>query len=449
MDSAALPALRAALADCRDLALADLCQSLSPYHGRALPEAALALVVTGAAALPAASALIARWRSEQPATPVLVVADDLPGEGLLGLLASGASDFLGVPFRADELLARLRRALSTRAAMPANPPQAAPLPRPAGNLPEPIGQSPAFRSQIARLGRIAQSEAGVLILGETGSGKEVCARTIHYSSQRAGGPWVAVNCGAIPQELVEDELFGHVKGAYTHAHAARPGLVREAEGGTLFLDEIDSLPLGAQAKLLRFLEDKQYRQVGANTMHKANVRVLAASNRCLKLLVATGAFRQDLFFRLNVLSLTLPALRERAEDIPLLAVHFVAQLCGDQGLPVPQLHPDALAALREHDWPGNVRELKHVLERAVLMSNGGMLLPADLDLPQPLVTDEAESFNLAKARAVERFERSYIERLLQTCEGNITQAARLAQKNRRALFELIRKHHIDASLYRG
>ncbi|KAF0813704.1 Transcriptional regulatory protein GlrR [Andreprevotia sp. IGB-42] len=461
MESTVLPALRTAIADTRDLVLATLCQSCMPYQAQPLPEAELALIVVDAGSLPVATGLIARWRAEQATTPVLVVAEGLAGENLLGLLASGACDFLNVPFSQDELLARLRQAARSvqharpaQNGLPAVPPwQGVARSKPqhragAGpRAPEPIGKSPAFLSQIERLARMAQSDARVLILGETGTGKEVCAQTIHYSSARAGGPWVAVNCGAIPQELIEDELFGHVRGAYTHAHAARTGLVREAEGGTLFLDEIDSLPLGAQAKLLRFLEDKHYRQVGANTLHHADVRVIAASNRCLKALVARGTFRQDLFFRLNVLALELPPLRERQEDIPLLARHFIEQACQDNGLPLPGLHPSTLRLLCDYEWPGNVRELKHLMERAVLLSSDDILFPDHLDLAQPAAAED-ESFNLAKARAVERFERNYIERLLLASEGNITHAARIARKNRRAFFELIRKHQIDATLFR-
>jgi len=196
------------------------------------------------------------------------------------------------------------------------------------------------------------------------------AQAIHYASRRARGPWVAINCAAIPPELVEDELFGHVRGAYTHAVGSRHGLVREAEGGTLFLDEIDSMPLAAQAKLLRFLQDKQYRVVGASALHTADVRVVAASNRDLRLAAATHTFRQDLFFRLNVLGLTLPPLRERREDIAMLALHFLGQANREAGRHLLGLTPAALRALQAHDWPGNVRELKHALHRAVLTAQG-------------------------------------------------------------------------------
>jgi DNA-binding NtrC family response regulator len=315
-----------------------------------------------------------------------------------------------------------------------------------------VGHSPAFMAALARLPRYARCDAGVLILGETGTGKEVCAQALHYASARAGGPFVAVNCAAIPGELVEDELFGHVRGAYTHAHAARSGLVAEAEHGTLFLDEIDALPLAAQAKLLRFLQDQQYRPVGSSQSRQAHVRVVAASNRPLEALAAKGEFRQDLLFRLNMLTLVLPPLRERMADVPALAEHFLALSRRDGQHALAAITPAAQARLMAWHWPGNVRELKHAVDRAALLANGPLLDEADLDLgpaAQAAPPPTAEGFNAAKARAVRDFERHYIERTLAEAGGNIAQAARLARKHRRAFFELLRKHEIDATRYRA
>jgi DNA-binding NtrC family response regulator len=315
-----------------------------------------------------------------------------------------------------------------------------------------VGHSAPFVAALARLPRYAHCDAGVLILGETGTGKEVCAQALHYASARAGGPFVAVNCAAIPGELVEDEFFGHVRGSYTHAHAARSGLVAEAERGTLFLDEIDALPLAAQAKLLRFLQDHQYRPVGSSQARQAHVRVVAASNRPLDALAAQGAFRQDLLFRLNMLTLVLPPLRERIADVPALAEHFLALSRRDGQHAVAAFTPAAVARLMAWRWPGNVRELKHVVDRAALLASGPVLDAPDLDLgpaasaaPEPAT----EGFNVAKARAVRDFERHYIERTLAEAGGNIAQAARLARKHRRAFFELLRKHDIDAARYRS
>jgi transcriptional regulator with PAS, ATPase and Fis domain len=290
----------------------------------------------------------------------------------------------------------------------------------------------------------------VLILGETGTGKEVFARAIHYLSNRASGPRVAVNCGAIPVELMESELFGCTRGAFTSAYAARSGLVRDAEGGTLFLDEIESLPLNAQAKLLRFLQEKEYRPVGSTATRRADVRVIAASNSDIAGLMRRGDFRQDLYFRLNVLTITLPPLRERLEDIAALAMHFIDKCCRQMQRPSFGLSPQALKRLMAHDWPGNVRELQNVMEHAVLFSREPVIRAADLNLPETTPAAEGEeSFRDAKARTVNAFERSYIERLLSAKSGNVTHAAEAAKKDRRAFFELMRKHHIAPERFRN
>ncbi|MGH7619532.1 MAG: sigma-54 interaction domain-containing protein, partial [Gemmatimonadaceae bacterium] len=312
-----------------------------------------------------------------------------------------------------------------------------------------VGSSPVFVRQVAKLPTLAGCDAGVLILGETGTGKEVCARAIHYLSARASKPWIAVNCGAIPSELIENELFGHVKGAYTTALTARTGLVREAEGGTLFLDDVDCLPLSAQAKLLRFLQEREYRAVGSNTVQQSDVRIIAASNRALSGLTARDSFRADLYFRLNVLNLTLPALRERRDDIPELTLHFMRQFAQRHGRRLEAVSPAALTKLLVYDWPGNVRELQHVIERAVLLSTSLTLTPDDVDIPGEVDSAPAEeSFSAAKARVVQQFERGYIEHLLATCGGNITHAAKAARKHRRAFFSLMRKHGIERDQFR-
>ena len=391
------------------------------------------------------AATITAWRLKHPHCLVLPVVMGLSQPQLLALLSAGAIDFVSLPLDEPALLARLRRAVG---AMPASTNlQRPPLQSPA--LRELVGASPAFVKQLAMLPTIAGCDAGVLILGETGTGKEVCARAIHYTSARATRPMVAVNCGAIPADLLESELFGHVRGAFTSAHATRSGLVREAEGGTLFLDEIDSLPLPAQAKLLRFLQDMEFRPVGGDSVLKANVRVIAACNQDLAGLVERGLFRRDLFFRLHVLTVVLPPLRDRAEDICTLALRFLQQFSTQSGRPAIGLSPRAVKRLLAHDWPGNVRELKHVIERAVLLAQGSSIQPDDLQLQAIDTTAGAgESFQDAKTRIIDAFERGYLERLLAAHGGNITQAAEVAQKNRRALFELIRKHGICAERFR-
>jgi two-component system, NtrC family, response regulator GlrR len=379
---------------------------------------------------------------------VIVVSSRLSPSQLAALLDEGARDFVCDPFGDDELELRVRRACRQIASLEPAPP----LPKALHpNIRGFVGSSPAFMRQVEKLPTFAGCDANVLILGETGTGKEIFARAIHYCSARASRPWVAVNCGAMPTELVENELFGHIRGAYTTAHGERAGLVREAEGGTLFLDDVDCLPQAAQAKLLRFLQEGEFRPVGSNTVWRANVRVVAASNQRLPELVAGGGFRQDLFFRLNVLTLQLPPLRERRDDIAALALHFVREFAAQFKRVPPAPSARALQKLVLHGWPGNVRELRHVIERAVLLAPGPVLGAEDIDIDggseaPPL---DADSFRAAKARLVENFERHFIETLLAEHGGNVTHAALAAQKNRRAFFELMRKHRIEPERFRA
>ena len=382
------------------------------------------------------------WKRECPQTPIVVIAPGSDQAQISTCLDAGVADFLLLPVQTEELVIRVRRAVGVRAAEPAT---AAVMPR----LDMLVGRTPAFARELARLPIIAGCDVGVLITGETGTGKEVFAQAIHYRSPRASRPWVAVNCAAIPQELMESELFGHVKGAYTNASVARSGLVREAEGGTLFLDEVDCVPYNAQAKLLRFIQEKEFRAVGSNVVHRANVRIIAASNADLGALVAQGRFRQDLYYRLNVLPLSLPPLRDRTEDIAELAHDFVGRFARQFGRCTEGISAGALRRLEAHAWPGNVRELEHVIERAVLLSAKRILDETDLDLDvEPRGAAADESFRTAKSRVVDAFERTYIERLLTAHDGNVTHAAQAAKKNRRAFFELIRKHRITVQRFR-
>ena len=384
-------------------------------------------------------------RRSEPMAPILIAGEDLPEQTILQLFAAGASDYVALPPEAAELRARIAFLLGRFC--PARPEPCEQRVLPAVDC---VGSSEPFLRQIGMLPTFAASDAGVLITGETGTGKEVCAQAIHYLSGRAARPWVAVNCGAVPAELVESELFGHVRGSFTNAHAARQGLVREAEGGTLFLDDVDCLPLLAQPKLLRFLQEGEYRQVGANCVQHADVRVIAASNRHLPQMVAQGTFRQDLYYRLNVLSLRLPPLRERRADVATLAVFFVRKLSQRMKRAEAGLSPAALHKLLSYDWPGNVRELKHVIERALILSTSQVLGEADIDLPEASGAPGAQvSLRSAKAQVVAQFERSFIEQLLTAHRGNVTHAAQSAGKNRRAFFALMRKYRIEAARFRA
>lgn len=308
-----------------------------------------------------------------------------------------------------------------------------------------IGQSPSFLKEIDKIFIISRCDSSVLVHGETGTGKEVCVRVIHQLSQRATHSFVPVNCGAIPPELAENELFGHKHGAFTGASQEKTGLIQEAEGGTLFLDEIDSLPQVAQVKLLRFLQEKTYRPLGSVKECRANVRVVAAMNLDPAESVKLGRLRKDLFYRLNVISIELPPLRARRDDVPLLANHFL-QKHSDKHYKRVGLSQEALRKLKAYDWPGNVRELEHVIERAVIFAQNEVIT----ELPQLNTVAESKlvPFKEAKQNVVQEFEKRYIRELLIIHNGNISRAAQTAQKHRRAFLHLIQKYGIQAQEYR-
>src|SRR3954469_7671702 len=315
-----------------------------------------------------------------------------------------------------------------------------------------VGRSAAFVRAIACLPAVAASDRSVLITGETGTGKELVARAIHYMSARASRPMVAVNCGSLPDTLLEEELFGHERGAFTGAHAMRRGLVAEADSGTLFLDEVDTMPHKAQVSLLRVLQERRYRTIGSNLERAVDVRVLGASNESLEGLASSGRFRTDLYYRLSVFTLRLPPLRERRDDILLLAAHFV-QKHAPAGR-TPAFSPAAVASLEAHDWPGNVRELENVVVRALHLAEGPVLGPADLFDAVPArsganVSGSAEAFNVAKQRVLEAFERQYLTRLISSHHGNVTHAARTAGKERRDLGKPLKKHGLDPQRFRA
>lgn len=306
-----------------------------------------------------------------------------------------------------------------------------------------IGESEALTAVKGKVQRIASCDATVLITGETGTGKELCARAIHYLSPRAGAPFIPVNCSAIPTELFENELFGHEQGAFTDARQARRGLVAEAEGGTLFLDEVDSLAPLAQVKLLRFLQEHEYKPLGASRYRQANVRILAATNHELKRLVKEQKFREDLYFRLQIISLHLPPLRERRADIVPLAYHFLQAAAREYKRPIARFSPMALAKLVQYSWPGNVRELENIIRQAVVMAEAPVLNAHELALDSTVEESQTpgqESFKAAKARVIETFEHDYLEQVLVAAGGNISRAARTARKDRRTFFALLKKH---------
>ncbi|MBC8737678.1 sigma-54-dependent Fis family transcriptional regulator [Paraburkholderia sp. UCT31] len=315
-----------------------------------------------------------------------------------------------------------------------------------------IGQSPAFVDMVRRIERIARCEAPVLIEGETGTGKELAARAIHYGGSRRDGPFVPVNCGAVPGDLVENELFGHKRGAFTDANVEQIGLVAHARHGTLFLDEIDALSLKAQVALLRFLQDQHYRPLGGSESIRADVRLIAAANCDLSALVACGGFRLDLLFRLRIMFVTLPPLRDRCGDVPLLVQAFLGQCSERFGLGDKQIHPETLDWMNRYRWPGNVRELENLIYREYLLSDavtiqvdapigiGGKALDGNAGLAPSM---HVEDFRTAKTRAIAEFESRYLASALSAAGGNVTRAARLVGKERRAFGKLLKKHGIE------
>ncbi|HWU85246.1 MAG TPA: sigma-54 dependent transcriptional regulator [Rhodocyclaceae bacterium] len=315
-----------------------------------------------------------------------------------------------------------------------------------------VGRSANFQKTVARIHRMAQLDATVRIVGETGTGKELAARAIHYLGARTERPFVPVNCGALADTLVESELFGHERGAFTDAKAASSGLIGEAAGGTLFLDEVDTLSLKAQASLLRFLQDRTYRRVGGGGLRQADVRIIVASNADLDVLVAERRFRQDLLYRLSVLTLCMPPLRERQEDVVLIAQTMLQRLSHQYRIPLKSLHADALGFLRAYPWPGNVRELENVIHREFLMCEESILrlvdtrqeLVGDADASPTIRPRAIIAFREAKARAVAEFERNYVADLLNRTAGNISHAARMAMQDRSAFGKMVRKYGLGS-----
>ncbi|HXJ93628.1 MAG TPA: sigma-54 dependent transcriptional regulator [Terriglobia bacterium] len=389
-----------------------------------------------------AATLLRTLREWSPAAPILAVLPNELDQDLLQAAAETADDFVFWPPREHEFGERVMRLLGgaeTEREWVGNK-----LAQEMG-FAQLVGKDPTFLRTVNQIPLLAASDAPVLLLGETGTGKELCARALHHLSARRNFPFIPVDCGALPEHLAENELFGHTRGAFTDAHTEQKGLAGMAEGGTLFLDEVDSLSLTVQAKLLRFLEQRSYRSLGADRFTHANVRVLAASNRDLETLVREKHFRSDLYFRLNVLQLSLPALRERPLDIEVLAKHFLESFPRPVGAPPRVFSPGVLRTFQQYRWPGNIRELFNVVQRAVVLSTGHQILPTHITLPGFAETDVsiATTFRQARAKAVASFERLYVEEMLLKHHGNITRAAQEAHKDRRAFGRLAKKYSLS------
>lgn len=303
-----------------------------------------------------------------------------------------------------------------------------------------ITRSPLMQNVLEQAYRVAQRDVSVLITGASGTGKELLAKAIHNASPRAAKPFVAINCGALPEHLLESELFGHSKGAFTGAVTEHAGLFREADGGTLFLDEIGDMPVALQVKLLRALQERQIRPVGSAKTIPINVRVLSATHRDLQQAMADGSFREDLYYRLNVVNLPLPTLEQRAEDIPLLARHVLQQSAERHHVKVTRFSDDALQLLATAKWPGNVRQLVNVIEQCVALTQSPVISASLVE--QALSQNSSYWPTLIEAR--DQFERQYLIRVLQMTEGNVTRAAELAGRNRTDFYKLLKKHELSA-----
>jgi len=394
-------------------------------------------------------ALLRTIQERDPLLMVIVMSAYGSHEAAVEAMKAGAYDYLSKPFRPDEVVLVLRKAEERERLARENVRLRGELAR--SYRPEHlVGASEAMRELARQIQRLAAQKATVLLSGESGTGKELVARALHELSPRAGFPFVAVNCGALPEALLESELFGHVRGAFTDAVRNKKGLAAEADGGTLFLDEIGELPLALQPKLLRFLQEEEVRPVGDTRARRVDVRVVAASARDLKRAVADGGFREDLYWRLAVVPLRIPPLRERPEDVPALAEHFLARFARLR----PELGPlsladDARAALAAHRWPGNVRELEHALERAVVMTEGPVVHEADLpeevrERPAgrpPAAGEGADALSIK--RATRALEASLIRAALERTGGNRTKAAELLEISYGALLYKIRDYGLS------
>jgi two-component system response regulator AtoC len=392
-------------------------------------------LVVGDVQMPRASGLeiLDALNARAPETPlILVTAYANPGAAM-DAISRGAADYLAKPVDVVALQTTVARTLERKRLAGENRQL-----RHAAIEPKTlIGTSAAMLDLYKQIAQIAPTDTTVLVTGESGSGKEMVARMLHARSGRAAQPFVAVNCGGLAETLLESELFGHERGAFTGAHSQRRGLFESASGGTVFLDEIGDVPVKMQAQLLRVLQEGEVRRVGGDAAIPVNVRIVSATNRDLEVEIAEQRMRRDLFYRLNVVALHVPALRQRGDDIDALTRYFVARHAAQIGRPIPEIAPETLARLRAHAWPGNVRELENALARAVAMSSRGIVLPEDLPT---VVSGEPEAEGTAIDRGwptLDELENRYVDRVLAQCDGNKTDAATILGVDRRTLQRLL------------
>jgi len=410
--------------------------------------------------------LIERLVDMYPTLPILMLTAHGSIENAVRAIKKGAADFLVKPFETTDLLTRIEKASEVQR-LKSEVTRWRTFVQERYQFDHIITGSERMRQILQQVAQIAVSEATVCLYGESGTGKELIAKALHLASRRSKGPFIAINCGAIPEGLLENELFGHVKGAYTGAETAKRGLLQQAEGGTLFLDEVSELPLALQVKFLRVLQEREFYAVGAEQPTKSDIRLVAATNQDLSKAVASGKFREDLYYRLHVIPVFLPPLRERREDIPLLAHHFLRRYSQMLEKETHGFIPAAMQQLLDYGWPGNVRELANVVERAVVLTPNAMITPELLLLegkPPPSVhlvtpplppairtTEEValphvEQKTIAQAR--EELERAYLVQVLTATKGTIARAAKLAGIKRSSFYSLLHRYAIDPTLFK-
>jgi two-component system response regulator AtoC len=379
------------------------------------------------------------YRQKSPETIVIMMTAFGSIETAIGAIKEGAYDYVSKPFKLDEIKLTIRRALEQKRLTEENQLYRQELIS-KYKLENIVGRTPAMLQVYKTIARVADSRSTVLLAGESGTGKELVARAIHFNSPRAAKPFIAVDCGSLAETLLESELFGHVRGAFTGAVANKKGLFEEADGGTCFLDEVGDIGLAMQAKLLRVLQEHEIKRVGGTEPTKIDVRIVAATNKNLEDLVEEKKFREDLFYRLNVVAIHLPPLRERAEDVLLLARHFLGKYSEENRKTIAQISPEALELLSTYRWPGNVRELENVIERSVTLTRHSVILPEDL--PRRIRAEKREDLakTLPSHIPLSELEKLYIQKILEETGGNKKKAAEILGIDRRTLYRMAARH---------
>jgi DNA-binding NtrC family response regulator len=403
---------------------------------QALPRAAAADVILTDLKLPGMDGLafIKEVHSRTPHAAFIVMTAHGSVETAVQAMKEGASDFLQKPFSLDHLTTLINKVLNVQSLRAENQRLQEALDQ-RYQFDNIVGHSAAMREIFQTVVRVAPTRTTVLLAGESGVGKDMIARAIHQHSPRKSGPFVKINCTALPENLMESELFGYEKGAFTGANASKPGKFEQADKGTVFLDEIGDVPTNIQVKLLRVLQEREFERLGSNVTRSVDVRVVAATNADLRAALEQGRFREDLYYRLNVVPINVPPLRERKEDIPFLAMHFVNKLAKDLSSPIEQISPAAMDRLLIYTWPGNVRELENTIERSMVLANGNVLEPADIrieNIRQPNGVSTQEAL-LPEGVTLEQWEQNMIREAMRRADGNKSQAARLLGLTRNAL----------------